>query len=109
MVDEVRDGPLFVSYKPAPAIKFFCKQYAFGLVTGKQFVALSCRFTDQVLSLASNRDHQIGAKLKPVLPEVFVVDAGPDFFREARVARGAMLVEIMLEPVHQNDSQPHSR
>src|SRR2546421_11005382 len=85
MVDEVRDVSFFVSYKLPPAVKLFGKQFAFGRVTGKQFVSLSSCFTDQMLALSYNGDNQFGAKLKPVLPDVFVVDAGSDFFSEALV------------------------
>src|SRR2546425_5650267 len=45
VVDEVRDAPLFVSDKLSLAVKFFGKQFAFSIVSGKQLVSLTSSFT----------------------------------------------------------------
>src|SRR5205807_6774689 len=41
VVDEVRDAPLSVSDKLSLAVKFFGKQFAFSIVSGKQLISLT--------------------------------------------------------------------
>src|SRR5438067_334827 len=45
LVDEVRDTSLSVSDKLSLAVKFFGKQFAFSIVSGKQLVSLTSSFT----------------------------------------------------------------